>query len=107
MAIEYKTTEITSYEISSDNVVNQRFFAAYEESVKFVSGDVLELGCGVGKGLELFLPVCDSYTAIDKNEKLTRYLQAKYPESKFINKFIPPFHDIEDESVDTVVSQQV
>lgn len=107
MALDYKTTEITSYEISSDNVVNQRFFAAYEESVKYVRGDVLELGCGVGKGLELFLPVCERYTAIDKNEKLTQHLQQKYPRGKFINAFIPPFQGIEDGSKDAVVSQQV
>lgn len=107
MKPEYKTTEITSYEISSDNVVNQRFFAAYEESVRYVSGHVLELGCGVGKGLELFLPKAASYTAIDKNVKLTQYLSQKYPESTFINKFIPPFAGIADQSKDTVVSQQV
>ncbi|MGF1534799.1 MAG: class I SAM-dependent methyltransferase [Bernardetiaceae bacterium] len=103
----YKTTEITSYDISSDNVVNQRFFAAYRESVRYVSGDLLELGCGVGKGLEVFLPNCDSYTAIDKNKNITDYLQKKYPQANFINAFIPPFQGIADASMDTVISQQV
>ena len=103
----FKTTEITAYTIPSDNVIHQRLLFAYEESAKFVKGNVLEVGCGVGKGTELFAPLCTNYTAIDKNEKLIRYLSQKYPKFRFIDAFIPPFEGVINEAMDVVVTQQV
>ena len=47
------TTEITSEKISSDNPIHQRLYKAYIESLPFISGDVLELGCGEGRGIDL------------------------------------------------------
>ncbi len=102
-----KTTEVTSYEIESDNVLNQRLFFAYQTSAAQVKGKMLEVGCGTGKGLEIFPTYCDHYTAIDKNPKLIQYLAAKYPKYTFMNQRIPPFVGIADNTFDTLVTQQV
>ena len=53
----YATTEITSAEIPSDNPVHQRLYFPYEEAAKIISGKVLELGCGWGRGVEKLVNV--------------------------------------------------
>lgn len=103
----FKTTEITAYTISSDNVIHQRLFFAYEQTVNYVSGRMLEIGCGVGKGLELFPKACEHYSAVDKNTALINHLKEHFPDYRFLNKNIPPLTDFEDNSFDTVVTQQV
>ncbi|WP_291721411.1 class I SAM-dependent methyltransferase [Bernardetia sp.] len=103
----FKTTEITAYTIPSDNVIHQRLLFAYYQTVKHVSGSILETGCGVGKGAELFKPHCTHYTALDKNQELINHLQKQHPEFTFLNQNIPPFANQADESFDTVVTQQV
>ena len=103
----FKTTEITSNEIVSDNPVHQRLTFAYEEAVKHVSGNVLEIGCGFGRGLETLKNVCDNYTAIDKNDELIALLSDKYKDFTFISQNIPPFTGLEDNTYDFVVSFQV
>ncbi len=103
----FKTSEITSYEIPSDNVLNNRLFFAYLEASKYVKGNLLEVGCGTGKGIEVFAPFCKSYTAIDKNTALLAHLSSKYPQHKFIDAFIPPFKDIPSDSIDSLITLQV
>jgi ubiquinone/menaquinone biosynthesis C-methylase UbiE len=103
----FKTSEITSYEIPSDNVLNNRLFFAYLEASKYVKGNLLEVGCGTGKGIEVFAPFCKSYTAIDKNTALLAHLSSKYPQYKFIDAFIPPFKDIPSDSIDSLITLQV
>ncbi len=103
----FKTSEITSYEIPSDNVLNNRLFFAYLEAAKYVKGNLLEVGCGTGKGIEVFAPFCQSYTAIDKNTVLLAHLSSKYPQYKFIDAFIPPFKDIPSNSIDSLITLQV
>ena len=39
----YKTTEIASSDIISDNPVHQRLLFPYIEAAKFISGDLLEM----------------------------------------------------------------
>ncbi len=103
----FKTTEITAYNIPSDNVIHQRLLFAYQESAKYVRGNMLEVGCGVGKGLELFAEKCQHYTALDKNTNLINFLAKKYPKYRFIDTFVPPFEGVINESVDVVITQQV
>ncbi|HAI74675.1 MAG TPA: SAM-dependent methyltransferase [Microscillaceae bacterium] len=103
----YNTTEITSSEISSDNPIHQRLVKAYIEARQFVDGSVLEIGCGIGRGLQWFLDRCKKYTAIDKNKKLIQQLEQLYPQHLFIAMNIPPMSDIPDESFDTILSFQV
>ena len=47
------TTEIASDQIPSDNPIHQRLLQAYYEAAPFIEGDLLELGCGEGRGVEI------------------------------------------------------
>ena len=47
------TTEIASDKILSDNPIHQRLLQAYYLAKPYVKGDLLELGCGEGRGVEL------------------------------------------------------
>jgi hypothetical protein len=50
------TTEIASEVIASDNPIHQRLIKAYYLSLDYIKGDVLEVGCGEGRGVDLILP---------------------------------------------------
>ncbi len=102
----YKTTEIASDTIVSDNVIHQRLLFPYELAQKEVSGTVLEVGCGFGRGVETLSPKCDLFIGLDKIGDLINMLSQKHPKHKFIQTNIPPF-PVEDESVDYVVTFQV
>ena len=101
------TTEIASDKIPSDNPIHQRLLQAYFLATYFISGDVLEVGCGEGRCIDVIKPYCKSYTGIDKITSVIDRLKNKYPSFEFISGNIPPFHMLEDESFDTVVSFQV
>ncbi|TAE23518.1 MAG: class I SAM-dependent methyltransferase [Cytophagales bacterium] len=103
----YKTTEITSAEITSDNPVHQRLLFPYVEAAQMVHGNVLEIGCGWGRGLELLTQAADHYTGIDKNEDLIGSLQREYPQSTFIAANIPPLSGLADNTFDFIVTFQV
>ncbi len=101
------TTEIASDAIPSDNPIHQRLFKAYYLAQPHINGNVLELGCGEGRGLELLSPKADSYTAIDKIQEVVDNLQPQHPGINFIVDNIPPFNGIESNSMDTIISFQV
>ncbi|WP_019987747.1 class I SAM-dependent methyltransferase [Rudanella lutea] len=108
----YKTTEITSAEITSDNPVHQRLLFPYVEAAEMVSGQVLEIGCGWGRGLELLTQAATHYTGIDKNADLIGSLQQAYPKATFVAANIPPLTDgtgqpLPDNTFDFVVTFQV
>jgi len=103
----YSTTEITSHQITSDNPIHQRLVRAYVEASKIISGSILEIGCGVGRSLQLLLENCNQYTAIDKNKSLLDSIGKKYPNLHLISQNIPPLTDIPDESFDYILSFQV
>ena len=84
------TTEITSEKITSDNPIHQRLFRAYVESVPFIRGDVLELGCGEGRGIDLINQKAKTFTAVDKIDSVIDKLKAKYPMNKYIKSSFPP-----------------
>ena len=101
------TTEITSDKLLSDNPLHHRLLSAYVFGEKYISGDVLELGCGEGRGIDIILNRSKSFTAIDKISEVTERLSRKYPNEKFISSSFPPLKNIENESFDTIVSFQV
>jgi SAM-dependent methyltransferase len=101
------TTEITSESISSDNPIHQRLLKAYVVAKDLVYGDLLETGCGEGRGIDYLLPKINSYTAIDKISSAVARLQLEYPQGKFITANIPPLSAFENNSFDTVISFQV
>jgi len=103
----YKTTEITSAEIASDNPVHQRLLFPYVEAASMVSGQVLEIGCGWGRGLQLLTQAASHYTGIDKNNDLIAALRQEYPQATFIAANIPPLTDLADNTFDYIVTFQV
>lgn len=103
----YFTTEITATDIPSDNPIHQRLFFGYHTAQDYVKGNLLEIGCGVGRGTKTLMCKADTYTAIDKNKELLTQLSAKYPEAKFIYSNVPPLSQLEDNSFDSVVSFHV
>ena len=101
------TTEIASEVIASDNPIHQRLLKAYYLSLDYIFGDLLEIGCGEGRGVELLAPKAGSYTGIDKISSVIEKLQTKYPDADFHSMIIPPLNGLEEKSYDVVVSFQV
>lgn len=100
------TTEITSDELPSDNPLHQRLLKPYVVAGQWIHGDLLEVGCGEGRGIQQVLPSVRSYSAIDKIEDAVSALQAKYPDAKLIAGNLPPL-PYPDNSFDSVISFQV
>lgn len=100
------TTEIASAEIPSDNPIHQRLLSAYHFAKPFIKGDLLELGCGEGRGVELLAPLATSYQGIDKIEGVISALQKTYPRYRFQQGTFPPF-PYKDEQFDCIVTFQV
>lgn len=101
------TTEIASDKIASDNPIHQRLLKAYYLAEAYVKGDLLEIGCGEGRGIALLRDKCDSYTAIDKIAAVLETLEEKHKDVRFIQDNIPPLNKIEDNQYDVVISFQV
>lgn len=101
------TTEITSEHIPSDNPIHQRLFKAYVAAKPYVSGDVLEVGCGEGRGVELVMQQAGSFTAVDKIEEALQVLRNKFPKVTFKAMNLPPLQGLADNSFDCVLSFQV
>jgi ubiquinone/menaquinone biosynthesis C-methylase UbiE len=103
----YATTEITSSEIPSDNPVHQRLYFPYEIASTIISGKVLELGCGWGRGVEKLISSCDHFTGLDKNTELINLLQEKHPNHYFNTVNLPFLKEFEDNTFDYIVTFQV
>lgn len=98
------TAERVSPRDASDNFVFQRSILAYYKAAELVSGDVLEIGTGMGYGVDVIAPSAKSFTTIDKNApEFENELPAN---AKFREMVVPPL-DFADESFDYVVSFQV
>ncbi|MDO9552151.1 bifunctional 2-polyprenyl-6-hydroxyphenol methylase/3-demethylubiquinol 3-O-methyltransferase UbiG [Rhodonellum sp.] len=101
------TTEIASDKLVSDNPIHQRLLKAYIAAKPLVAGNLLEVGCGEGRGVEVLLDAVDNYLGIDKIQEVIDSLKIKFPKEAFQQAFIPPFSGFGDNSFDTVVSFQV
>lgn len=102
-----QTTEITSKEIVSDNVIHQRLLFAYVQAAHHVQGRLLDIGCGEGRGLHYLRQKASTYTGIDKNPIVLDNLREEYPEDTFLQMNIPPFKGLKDKSFDTATTFQV
>lgn len=100
------TTEIASDRIPSDNPIHQRLLQAYYEAIPYISGHVLELGVGEGRGVELLAPEAASFLGLDKIEEVIQNLRNRFPDYQFESSVFPPVR-LPDNSFDTVVSFQV
>jgi 2-polyprenyl-3-methyl-5-hydroxy-6-metoxy-1,4-benzoquinol methylase len=101
------TTEIASEQIASDNPIHQRLFKAYVVAQQYVFGDILEVGCGEGRGVETLMRQANSFTAVDKIQPVVESLQQRFPGGKFISMNIPPLSGLQDNAYDSIVSFQV
>lgn len=101
------TTEITSEQITSDNPIHQRLFKAYVIAQGYVNGDVLEIGCGEGRGIDLLSRHAQSFTAVDKIKPAIDKLQKKHPWARLLSMNIPPLSGLADNAFDVVISFQV
>lgn len=101
------TTEITSEDITSDNPIHQRLFKAYVVAADYVRGDILEIGCGEGRGVATLVQRADTFTAVDKIKEAIDALKKRFPGGKFISMNLPPLTPLADNSYDFVVSFQV
>ena len=98
------TAERVSPRDASDNFVFQRSILAYYKAAELVSGDVLEIGTGMGYGVDVIAPSAKSFTTIDKNAP---EFENKLPaNAKFCQMVVPPLN-FADASFDYVVSFQV
>ena len=102
-----QTAERSSQLDPSENVIYQRHVVAYKEASKIISGTVLEIGSGEGFGVNELAPQTEHYIAVDKyNTSISKELQASN-KITFIQTEVPPLKQIEDNSIDFVVSFQV
>jgi SAM-dependent methyltransferase len=101
------TTEIASDKLISDNPIHQRLLKAYIAAKPWISGDLLEVGCGEGRGVDELLPLASSYIGLDKIGEVISMLRSKFPGVDFRQAVIPPFSDFKENSYDTIVSFQV
>lgn len=101
------STEITSSTIQSDNPLYQRTVKAYEIVSDQLYGDVLEIGCGEGYGIEHLIKHSISLTVLDKSKVSLKAIKERYPEVKTLHSTIPPLNGIESNSFDCIVSFQV
>ena len=97
------TAERVSQKDASDNYVFQRSILAYHKAAELVQGDVLEIGTGMGYGVEVVAPSAKRYVTIDKSCAYDGQLPAN---AEFRQMTVPPF-DFADESFDFVISFQV
>ena len=101
------TAERSSGLDPSENVIYQRHIIAYKEAAKIISGTVLEIGSGEGYGITELAPNAQNYIAVDKYKtSISKELHADN-NITFIQTEVPPLKELEDNSIDFVVSFQV
>ena len=100
------TTEIASDKITSDNPIHQRLLKAYYVARDYVKGNLLEIGCGEGRGVALLQDKVNSYSGLDKIGEVVDSLNKAYPQADFKQSVIPPL-PYPDSSFDSIISFQV
>lgn len=65
------------------------------------------MGCGEGRGLELLLPHCKTYSAVDKNEAVIARLKRDHKNLTLLAGNVPPFPNKESNHFDSLVTFQV
>ena len=101
--VQLHTAERVSRADASDNYVFQRSILAYHHAASLVSGDVLEIGTGMGYGIEVIAPSAKKYVTVDKSQAYDTTLPVN---ATFQQMEVPPI-GFADESFDYVISFQV
>ncbi|MBE6204071.1 MAG: methyltransferase domain-containing protein [Rikenellaceae bacterium] len=98
-----QTAERVSARDASDNFVFQRSILAYYKAAELVSGRVLEIGTGMGYGVEVVAPAAERFITVDKSQAYSVDLPSN---TEFRQMTVPPL-DFADENFDYVISFQV
>lgn len=98
-----QTAERVSARDASDNFVFQRSILAYYKAAELVSSRVLEIGTGMGYGVEVVAPAAERFITVDKSQAYSVDLPSN---TEFRQMTVPPL-DFADESFDYVISFQV
>ena len=98
-----QTAERVSARDASDNFVFQRSILAYYKAAELVSGRVLEIGTGMGYGVEVVAPAAERFITVDKSQAYSVDL----PSNTEFRQMTVPLLDFADESFDYVISFQV
>ena len=98
-----QTAERVSARDASDNFVFQRSILAYYKAAELVSGRVLEIGTGMGYGVEVVAPAAERFITVDKSQAYSVDL----PSNTEFRQMTVPSLDFADESFDYVISFQV
>ena len=102
-----QTAERSSKLDPSENVIFQRHLIAYKECINLISGTVLEIGSGEGYGIKELSPKSQKYIAIDKFKTEIDLSKHQDSDIEFLKMNVPPLTDIDDNSIDFVVTFQV
>ena len=102
-----QTAERSSHLDPSENVIFQRHMIAYKEAAKIVNGTVLEIGCGEGYGISELAKFSNKYIGVDKFDTFISDDLRNNHDIVFHKMEIPPLKNIEENSVDFVVTFQV
>ena len=102
-----RTAERSSHLDPPENVIFQRLMIAYKNAAKIVSGIILEIGCGEGYGISELAKKSSHYIGIDKYKTNISDELLDNNKITFHQMKIPPLNNIEENSVDYVVSFQV
>lgn len=101
------STEITSESDPSDSPLHHRLLKAYILAEPKINGEVLEAGCGEGRGVQILLNKSSGFTALDKIEEALIPLRKRFPQAKFIRADFPPFSFMPSNHFDCIISFQV
>ena len=104
MSSKLQTAERVSHADQSDNYVFQRSLLAYHRASELVSGSVLEIGTGIGYGIDVIAPSATRFMTIDKFE--TNIDTSEIDNVEFHQMTVPPI-DFPANSFDCVISFQV
>lgn len=99
-----QTAERVSGRDMSDNFVFRRSILAYHKAAEIVSGDVLEIGTGMGYGIDVVAPAAGRFVTVDKTAP---HLEAALPANAEFRRMTAPPLDFADGSFDFAVSFQV
>lgn len=105
--MNYFKTEITSDHIVSDKPLHERLLFPYLQVAPQLKGEVLELGCGWGRGVEHFQSGGIRYTGVDKNKILIEDLRINYPVCHFQQVTLPDLSAFANNSFDHIIAFQV
>lgn len=98
------TAERVSDRDMSDNYVFQRSILAYHKAATLVSGNVLEIGTGMGYGIEIVAHAAARFVSVDKQVPV---LHAPLPANTELRCMTVPPIDFPDGTFDCVISFQV